>query len=47
MAGSQIRNIPLRIDASLIGREVQIVKTGLKPTAYRFMLGDKSEVGIP
>jgi glucose-1-phosphate thymidylyltransferase len=47
MAGSEIRNIPLRIDASLIGREVQIVKTGLKPTAYRFMLGDKSEVGIP
>ena len=47
MAGSEIRDIAVRIDASLIGREVRITKTGLKPTAYRFMLGDKSEVGIP
>jgi glucose-1-phosphate thymidylyltransferase len=47
MAGSEIRHVPVRIDASLIGREVRITKSGARPTAYRFMLGDKSEVGIP
>ena len=41
-----IRDIPLRIDGSLIGRNVRIVKTDFKPKAYRFMLGDNSEVGI-
>ncbi|HRC84063.1 MAG TPA: glucose-1-phosphate thymidylyltransferase [Thermoanaerobaculia bacterium] len=46
LAGSEIRDIPLRIDGSLIGRNVKIVKTDLKPKAYRFMVGDNSEVGI-
>jgi glucose-1-phosphate thymidylyltransferase len=46
LAGSEIRDIPLRIDGSLIGRNVRIVKTDLKPKAYRFMVGDNSEVGI-
>ena len=43
---SEIRDIPLRIDGSLIGRNVRITKTDFKPKAYRFMLGDNSEVGI-
>ncbi len=46
LADSTIRDIPLRIDGSLIGRNVRIVKTDQKPKAYRFMLGDNSEVGI-
>jgi len=46
LAGSEIRDIPLRIDGSLIGRNVRIVKTDFKPKAYRFMVGDNSEVGI-
>jgi glucose-1-phosphate thymidylyltransferase len=46
LAGSEIRDIPLRIDGSLIGRNVRIVKTNFKPKAYRFMVGDNSEVGI-
>jgi glucose-1-phosphate thymidylyltransferase len=46
LEGSEIRDIPLRIDGSLIGRNVRIVKTDYKPKAYRFMLGDNSEVGI-
>jgi glucose-1-phosphate thymidylyltransferase len=46
LADSEIRDIPLRIDGSLIGRNVRIVKTDYKPKAYRFMLGDNSEVGI-
>jgi glucose-1-phosphate thymidylyltransferase len=46
MAGSELRDVPLRIDGSLLGRNVRIVKTDFKPKAYRFMLGDNSEVGI-
>lgn len=46
LADSEIRDIPLRVDGSLIGRNVRIVKTDQKPKAYRFMLGDNSEVGI-
>jgi glucose-1-phosphate thymidylyltransferase len=46
LSGSEISEIPLRIDGSLIGRNVRIVKTDFKPKAYRFMLGDRSEVGI-
>ncbi len=46
LADSEIRDIPLRIDGSLIGRNVRIVKTDQKPKAYRFMVGDNSEVGI-
>ena len=46
LEGSEIRDIGLRIDGSLVGRNVKIVKTDIKPRAYRFMLGDNSEVGI-
>ncbi len=46
LAGSEIRDIGTRIDASLVGRNVKIVKTDSKPKAYRFMLGDNSEVDI-
>jgi glucose-1-phosphate thymidylyltransferase len=46
LSDSEIRDIPLRIDGSLVGRNVRIVKTDQKPKAYRFMVGDNSEVGI-
>jgi glucose-1-phosphate thymidylyltransferase len=46
LGGSEIRDIPLRIDSSLVGRNARIVKTDGKPRAYRFMLGDNSEVGV-
>jgi len=46
LADSEIRDTPMRIDGSLIGRNVKITKTDFKPKAYRFMLGDNSEVGI-
>ncbi len=47
LAGSEIRDIDMRIDGSLVGRNVKIKKTAKKPKAYRFMLGDNSEVGFP
>jgi glucose-1-phosphate thymidylyltransferase len=46
LSDCEIRDIPLRIDGSLIGRNVRIVKTDFKPKAYRFMVGDNSEVGL-
>ncbi|RMH17734.1 MAG: glucose-1-phosphate thymidylyltransferase [Acidobacteria bacterium] len=46
LADSQIRDVDRRIDGSLIGRGVRIVKSKLKPRAHRFMLGDNSEVEI-
>lgn len=46
LEGSEIIEIGGRIDESLIGREVRIYKCPPKPLAYRFMVGDKSEIGI-
>ncbi|MGE5234092.1 MAG: glucose-1-phosphate thymidylyltransferase [Acidobacteriota bacterium] len=46
LADSELRDIPLRVEGSLVGRNVKITKTDFKPKAYRFMLGDNSEVGI-
>jgi glucose-1-phosphate thymidylyltransferase len=46
LEGSEIQDIGSRIDESLIGREVKIYKCPPRPSAYRFMVSDKSEVGI-
>jgi len=46
LEGSEIREVGSRIDESLIGREVKIFKCPPKPSVYRFIVGDKSEIGI-
>ena len=46
LEGSEIREVGSRIDESLIGREVRIFKCPPRPSVYRFMVGDKSEIGI-
>jgi glucose-1-phosphate thymidylyltransferase len=46
LEGSSIAHVDGRIEASLIGKNVKIGKTHRKPAAYRFILGDNSEVGI-
>ncbi len=46
LEGSEILDIGSRIDESLIGRDVRIHKCPPKPLAYRFMVGDKSEIGL-
>jgi glucose-1-phosphate thymidylyltransferase len=43
---SEIQDVGSRIDESLIGREVKIFKCPPKPSVFRFMVGDKSEIGI-
>ena len=43
---SQIVDIPHRIEDSLIGRNVEIIRSPIKPKAYKLTLGDNSRVGI-
>ena len=43
---SSLRDLANRVTDSLIGKNVRIYRVPLKPSAYRFMLGDNSEVGI-
>jgi glucose-1-phosphate thymidylyltransferase len=46
LEGSTISNLANRVEDSLIGKNVKIYRLPVKPSAYRFMLGDNSEVGI-
>lgn len=41
-----IRDLPHRLEDSLIGRFNEITRSPLKPRAYRLMLGDHSTVGV-
>jgi glucose-1-phosphate thymidylyltransferase len=43
---STLRDLPYRLEDSLIGRNVEITRSPLKPKAYRLMLGDNSTVGL-
>ena len=46
LEGAKITDLGTRIEDSLIGRNVRIFRLPVRPSAYRFMLGDNSEVGI-
>ncbi len=46
LEGCSISNLANRVEDSLIGKNVRIYRLPVKPSAYRFMLGDNSEVGI-
>ena len=46
LEGSVIADLANRVEDSLIGKNVKIYRSPVKPSAYRFMLGDNSEVGI-
>jgi glucose-1-phosphate thymidylyltransferase len=43
---SSIRSLPHRLEDSLIGRNVEVARSPLKPKAYRLLLGDNSTVGV-
>ena len=42
----QIRNLDQRIEDSLIGRHVTIERSPIRPRAYKFTLGDHSQLGL-
>jgi glucose-1-phosphate thymidylyltransferase len=46
LEGSRLHDLGTRVADSLIGKNVRIHRIPLKPSAYRFMLGDNSEVWI-
>jgi glucose-1-phosphate thymidylyltransferase len=43
---SRLEDLDARVESSLIGRSVTIVRSDEKPRAYRFMLGDSSSIGL-
>ena len=43
---SQVTNLEGRMESSLLGRNVKIARGVRQPRAYRFMVGDNSEIGI-
>jgi glucose-1-phosphate thymidylyltransferase len=47
LAGSSIRQIEGRIEASLVGRDVRIARGPATPRAHRFVVGDHAEITIP
>jgi glucose-1-phosphate thymidylyltransferase len=46
LAGSVVRDLDGRMESSLLGRNVKVGRDHRQPRAYRFMVGDNSEVGI-
>jgi glucose-1-phosphate thymidylyltransferase len=47
LANSVVRDLDGRMESSLLGRNVKIARDPRQPRAYRFMVGDNSEVGFP
>jgi glucose-1-phosphate thymidylyltransferase len=43
---SRIIDVPSRIEDSIIGRDVEITYSPIKPKAYKMTLGDHSKVGL-
>jgi glucose-1-phosphate thymidylyltransferase len=46
LAGSSVRDLHGRVEASLIGRNVAIGRSPALPKAYRFVVGDNAEIAI-
>jgi glucose-1-phosphate thymidylyltransferase len=46
LAGSAVVNLDGRMESSLLGRNVRIGRGDRQPRAYRFLVGDNSEIGI-
>ena len=47
LEGAAVRRLAGRIESSLLGRNVRIDRDERQPRAYRFMVGDNSEIAVP
>lgn len=47
LAGSSVRDLDGRMESSLLGRNVHIARDHRQPRAYRFLVGDNSNIAIP
>jgi glucose-1-phosphate thymidylyltransferase len=46
LAGCSVRDLDGRMESSLLGRNVKIARNDRQPRAYRFLVGDNSEIAI-
>jgi glucose-1-phosphate thymidylyltransferase len=46
LEGAAVRGLAGRMESSLLGRNVKIVRDDRQPRAYRFLVGDQSEISI-
>ena len=46
LEGSSVRDLDARVESSLLGRDAAISRSDGQPRAYRFLIGDQSEIGI-
>jgi glucose-1-phosphate thymidylyltransferase len=46
LAGSAVRDLNGRMESSLLGRNATIARNDRQPRAYRFLVGDNSEISI-
>jgi glucose-1-phosphate thymidylyltransferase len=46
LEGSSVKGLDGRMESSLLGRDVAIARSDRQPRAYRFMVGDSSEIAI-
>jgi glucose-1-phosphate thymidylyltransferase len=46
LAGASVRDLDGRIESSLLGRNVTVRRSNDQPRAYRFMVGDNSDISI-
>ncbi len=47
LADCVVRDLDGRVESSLLGRNVRINRDSHQPRAYRFMVGDNSEIAVP
>jgi glucose-1-phosphate thymidylyltransferase len=47
LAGSRIRDLPARMEASLLGRDVTVERSLGMPKTLRFLVGDNADLSIP
>jgi glucose-1-phosphate thymidylyltransferase len=47
LADCSLEGLDVRIESSLLGRNVRVRRDGQQPRAYRLMVGDNSEIAVP
>jgi glucose-1-phosphate thymidylyltransferase len=47
LAGSSIRDLHARMEASLLGRNVSLTRSDGMPKTLQFLVGDNAEIAIP
>ena len=47
LSGSVIRDLPARMEASLLGKDVTLTRSRGVPKTMRFLVGDNADISIP